>query len=216
MLDRNEAHLPDSVVRVELREGATGRYDDHFRTLAQRLVQLGAADTEIVLGWEMNGITYTHRCAPAPWSWKRYWTRIVTAMRSVPGQHFRFDFTPNRGHDAIPWTDCYPGDRYVDVIGMDAYDAPRGLPFAEQLTEPYGLLAQADFARAHHKPIAYPEWGLFDNGDNPTYMRGMLTWMASQHPLYQTISDYCPHGVWRCRDNPKSSAVYRALTDHQP
>jgi hypothetical protein len=98
---------------------------------------------------------------------------------------------------------------------MDAYDAPRGLSFSEQLTEPYGLLAQVDFARAHHKPIAYPEWGLFDNGDNPTYMRGMLTWMAGQHPLYQTISDYCPHGVWRCRDNPKSSAVYRSLTDSQ-
>jgi hypothetical protein len=34
-------------------------------------------------------------------------------------------------------------------------------------------------------------------------------------PLYQTISDYCPHGVWRCRANPKSSAVYRALTASQ-
>ncbi|MEV8541844.1 glycosyl hydrolase [Streptomyces sp. NPDC051572] len=215
MLDRNEAHLPDSVVRTELGDGADGRYDDHFRTLARRLVQLGVPDTEIVLGWEMNGTTYTHRCSPDPTSWKRYWTRIVTAMRSVPGQHFRFDFTPTRGYDAIPWTDCYPGDDYVDVIGMDAYDAPRGLPFAQQLTEPYGLLAQVGFARAHHKPIAYPEWGLFDNGDNPTYMRGMLTWMAAQRPLYQTISDYCPHGVWRCRANPKSSTVYRALTDSQ-
>ena len=215
MLDRNEAHLPDSVVRAELGDGADGRYDDHFRALADRLVQLGVPDTEIVLGWEMNGTTYTHRCAPGPASWKRYWTRIITAMRSVPGQRFRFDFTPNRGHDAIPWTDCYPGDGYVDVIGMDAYDAPRGLSFPQQLAEPYGLLAQVDFARAHHKPIAYPEWGLFENGDNPTYMRGMLTWMAAQHPLYQTISDYCPHGVWRCRTNPKSSAVYRALTDGQ-
>ncbi len=128
MLDRNEAHLPDGVVRTELAQGADGRYDDHFRVLADRLVQLGLPDAEIVLGWEMNGTTYTHRCAPDPTSWKRYWTRIVTAMRSVPGQHFRFDFTPTRGRDAVPWTDCYPGDRYVDVIGMDAYDAPRACP----------------------------------------------------------------------------------------
>ncbi|MET7488917.1 glycosyl hydrolase [Streptomyces sp. NPDC005538] len=216
MLDRNEEHLPDSVVRAELADGADGRYDGHFAALARRLVQQGAPDTEIVLGWEMNGITYSHRCAPAPASWKRYWTRIVTAMRSVPGQRFRFDFTPNRGRDAIPWTDCYPGDRYVDVIGMDAYDSPRGTPFTEQLTESYGLLAQAAFARAHHKPLAYPEWGLYENGDNPTYMRGMLSWMTGQHPLYQTISDYCPHGVWRCGANPKSAAVYRTLTDRQP
>lgn len=65
--------------------------------------------------------------------------------------------------------------------------------------------------RAHHKPVAHPEWGLYENGDTPTYMRGMLAWMAGQHPPYQTISDYCPHGVWRCRANPKSSAVYREL-----
>ena len=77
-------------------------------------------------------------------------------------------------------------------------------------------MAQAGFARIHRKPIAYPEWGLFDNGDNPACMRGMLTWMAGQHPLYRAISDYCPHGVWRCRANPGSAAVYRALTDHQP
>lgn len=211
LLERNEAHLPDSAVRTELRKGARGDYDGHFRTLAARLVQLGLNDTVLVLGWEMNGITYTHRCGPDPASWKRYWVRIVTAMRKVPGQRFRFEFTPNRGRDAIPWPRCYPGDRYVDVIGMDAYDSPRGLTFAMQRDEPYGLKEHVRFARAHRKPIAYPEWGLYENGDNPAYVRGMLEWMGRQQPLYQTISDYCPHGVWRCRTNPKSSAVYRSL-----
>ncbi|MYU22244.1 glycosyl hydrolase [Streptomyces sp. SID8352] len=210
MLERNEEGVGDREVRRLLRRGAAGEFDHHFRALARRLVALEVPDTVLVLGWEMNGITYTHRCGPDPEAWKAYWRRIVTAMRAVPGQRFRFDFTPSRGLDAVPWTACYPGDAVVDVIGMDAYDQPRGMPFAEQVREPYGLRAHVDFAKAHGKPVSYPEWGLFRNGDNAEYMRGMLAWMDEHRPLYQTLTDYCPHGVWQCGDNPRASAVYRA------
>ncbi|MFE9834860.1 glycoside hydrolase family 26 protein [Streptomyces sp. NPDC005551] len=211
MMERNEEHVSDAEVRRLLAEGASGAYDKHFRVLAERLVALEVPDTVVVLGWEMNGITYTHRCGPDPEAWKKYWNRIVTTMRSVPGQKFRFDFTPNRGRDAIPWTQCYPGDDTVDIIGMDAYDQPRGMSFDEQVTEPYGLQAHVDFAEAHGKPISYPEWGLFRNGDNATYMKRMLTWMDEHQPLYHTVTDYCPHGVWQCADNPKASQIYRDM-----
>ncbi|MEU0134638.1 glycosyl hydrolase [Streptomyces sp. NPDC006296] len=209
MLARNEERVPDAEVRGLLRAGAQGRFDEHFRRLAERLVALGVPDTVIVLGWEMNGTTYTHRCGPDPEAWKAYWNRIVTAMRSVPGQKLRFDFAPSRGRDAVPWTECYPGDDVVDIIGMDSYDQPPARSFDEQVSEPYGLQKQVDFAAEHGKPISFPEWGLFRNGDNATYMRRMLEWMDRHEPLYQTITDYCPHGVWQCADNPRSSEVFR-------
>ncbi|MCZ4117962.1 glycoside hydrolase family 26 protein [Streptomyces sp. H39-S7] len=210
MQERNEQHIPDSQVRTLLRSGAAGRFDGHFLELARRLVGLGVPDTVIVLGWEMNGTTYTHRCGPDPASWKTYWNRIVTTMRSVPGQRFRFDFTPNRGQDAIGWTSCYPGDSVVDIIGMDSYDQPPGDSFYDQVEEPFGLQAQVDFAAAHGKAISYPEWGLFRNGDNADYMRMMLQWITDHRAVYQTLTDYCPHGVWQCSDNPKSSKVFRS------
>ncbi|MFF4014441.1 glycoside hydrolase family 26 protein [Streptomyces sp. NPDC001843] len=209
--ERNEAGVSDVEVRQLLRRGAAGEFDHHFRALAERLVRLKVPDTVLVLGWEMNGVTYTHRCGPDPESWKRYWRRIVATMRSVPGQRFRFDFAPSRGRDAVPWTQCYPGDDAVDIIGMDSYDQPAGLSFDQQVTEPYGLQAHVDFAKAHRKPISYPEWGLFRNGDNPQYMGRMLAWMDAHHPLYNTLTDYCPHGVWQCDANPRSSRVYRAF-----
>ncbi|QKW31084.1 hypothetical protein HUT11_16850 [Streptomyces seoulensis] len=209
--ERNEAGVSDDEVRRLLRQGAAGEFDHHFRALAERLVRLKAADTVLVLGWEMNGTTYTHRCGPDPESWKKYWNRIVTTMRSVPGQRFRFDFAPNRGRDAVPWTACYPGDDTVDVMGMDSYDQPSGISFDEQIAEPYGLQAQVDFAKAHRKPISYPEWGLFRNGDNAAYMRRMLAWMDEHKPLYNTLTDYCPHGVWQCSANPQASKVYRSV-----
>lgn len=102
MLERNEEHVSDDEVRGLLRDGAEGRFDEHFRRLAERLVLLGVPDTVIVLGWEMNGTTYTHRCGPDPVAWKAYWNRIVTTMRSVSGQEFRFDFAPSRGGTPCP------------------------------------------------------------------------------------------------------------------
>ncbi|MGW2778507.1 glycoside hydrolase family 26 protein [Streptomyces olivaceoviridis] len=210
MQERNEEDLSDVQVRWLLRQAADGAFDHHFRALAQRLVELEVPDTVIVLGWEMNGTTYTHRCGPDPEAWKTYWNRIVATMRSVPGQKFRFDFAPSRGRDAVPWTECYPGDATVDVIGMDSYDQPSGLSFDDQVTEPYGLQQHVDFAKAHGKAISYPEWGLFRNGDDAEYMRRMLDWIDAHKPLYNTLTDYCPHGVWQCSANPRSSRIYRA------
>ncbi|MFJ5102515.1 glycosyl hydrolase [Streptomyces sp. NPDC088554] len=211
MLERAEGRVPDRMVRRELHKGSAGQYDSHFRKLAERLVGLGVPDTVIVLGWEMNGTTYTHRCGPDPEAWKKYWHRIVTTMRDVPGQKFRFDFAPNRGRDAIPWTECYPGDDVVDIIGMDSYDQPPGRTFDEQVNEPYGLQEHVDFAAAHGKVISYPEWGLFRNGDNPEYVRRMIQWIDTYKPVYNTVTDYCPHGIWQCDKNPKSSQVFQSM-----
>ncbi|MGW3061719.1 hypothetical protein ACWC98_38270, partial [Streptomyces goshikiensis] len=44
-----------------------------------------------------------------------------------------FDFAPNRGKDAIGWTECYPGDDVVDIVGMDS-PAPPPAPFAPDQT----------------------------------------------------------------------------------
>ncbi|MET8967518.1 glycoside hydrolase family 26 protein [Streptomyces hydrogenans] len=209
MMDRNEAGLTDAEVRDGLRRGAAGDFDRHFTALGEGLVEHGLEDAVLVLGWEMNGTTYGHRCGPDPTAWKAYWRKAVGALRGVAGQRFRFDFTPSRGRDAVPWPECYPGDDVVDIIGMDAYDQPAGLSFEEQVSEEYGLAHHVAFAAAHGKPVSYPEWGLFRNGDNPVYVRGMLDWFAAHRPVYQTVTDYCPHGVWGCADNPRSAEVVR-------
>jgi hypothetical protein len=120
-------------------------------------------------------------------------------LRAAPGQ-------------AIDWARCYPGDDVVDIVGMDSYDQRPGSSFQDYIDQPGGLRAQAEFAAQHGKPISFPEWGLFDYGDDPQYVQGMHDWIASHDVVYQTITDYCPHGVWQCAGhNPKASARYRAL-----
>jgi hypothetical protein len=211
MLAPSDPAVGDDEAVQLLRRGAEGEFDRHFQVLAQRLVERKAAQTILVLGWEMNGTTYSGRCAPDPTAWKAFWRRIVAVMRTVPGQAFRFDFAPVRGAQAVPWPECYPGDDVVDVVGMDTYDQHPGRTFNDFVSQPYGLLEQADFAQKHGKPMSFPEWGLFDNGDNPAYVREMQSWISAHDVAYHTISDYCPHGVWACPDNPKSSQAYRQL-----
>ena len=207
----NEANLSDDEVAARLRDGADGAYDKHFAVLARRLVQLKLQDAVLVPGWEMNGITYSHRCGPAPEVWKAYYRRVVTTMRATPGQDFVFDFTTSRGTDAIAWPACYPGDDVVDIIGMDSYDQPPGEGFLDYVQQPNGLQDQVDFAAAHGKPVSYPEWGLFRNGDNPAFIRDMHDWITTNDTVYSTLTDYCPHGVFWCSENPNSAQAVREL-----
>jgi hypothetical protein len=212
MLVPNEQPTGDAAVAGLLQRGAAGDFDHYFLVLAQRLVADGSGDTILIPGWEMNGTTYTSRCGPDPTAWQAYWRQIVTTMRSVPGARFRFDFDPTRGANSVPWTACYPGDGYVDIIGMDSYDQGPGRSFADYVDQPYGLAAQVAFAAAHHKPVSYPEWGLFDYGDDPAFVTDMLGWIAEHggDVAYQTLTDYCPHGFFACAQNPQSGAAYRA------
>ena len=43
-------------------------------------------------------------------------------MRGVPASHLLFDWNVNANYRNIPLADFYPGDSYVDIIGIDAYD----------------------------------------------------------------------------------------------
>jgi hypothetical protein len=211
MLVPNEPAADSDTVRGLLARGAGGQFDEHFRALARRMVAEGVPTAHVLLGWEMNGISYTGRCGPDPGAWKAYWRRIVAAMRSVPGARFSFDFTPDRGIDDVPWHRCYPGDDVVDVLAMDSYDQAPGHGFADYVGQPGGLGDQAAFAEAHHKPMAFPEWGLRRYGDRPQFVRDMHEWIATHDVAYQTVTDYCPSGVWECRENPRSTSVYREL-----
>jgi beta-mannanase len=150
-----------------LAAGATGAYDKYFVTLAQGLVSGGQANSIIRMGWEFNE-------GWAPWAasgqasnFVAYWRQIVTSMRSVHGANFQFEWNPNIGaQSAGNLAAYYPGNNYVNLIGLDVYDISWGsYPGASQLfstvlTEPYGLNWLASFASQQGKPMTLPEWGL--------------------------------------------------------
>jgi Glycosyl hydrolase family 26 len=172
---------------------ARGRDDPHWRTLAEHLVGAGLANTIVRPGWEFNGSWYSWSAHGRVADYQGCFRAIVTAMRSVPGAHLRFDWNPNLGAAAIRAERAYPGDRYVDFIGVDIYDTR---PWRELLDGDHGLAFWSRFAAAHHKPMAIPEWGLVPaagngRGDDPAFVDHMFRFMTDRdhHVAYEQYFD---------------------------
>lgn len=186
---------------VSLEAGAHGDYNVHFQKLAQNLVSRGLGDSILRLGWELNGGWYTWRAKDSPEAFAGYWRQIVTTMRAVPGaEKLTFDFNPAMGYQQFPADLAWPGDAYVDYVGLDVYDnswasdtypLPSDATAAEKearqkkvwqdvvLHGDHGLAFWSDFAAKHHKPFSIPEWGVSNREDkhggldNPYFVEQM-------------------------------------------
>ena len=114
---------------------ANGGADGYYETLAQNLVAAGFGSSYIRLGWEFNadwmgwGICNEDGSGLASWAsdFVPAFQNIVTSMRSVAGANFKFIWNPiDSSNSSCPGANLenfYPGDNYVDVVALDAYDA---------------------------------------------------------------------------------------------
>ena len=192
--------------------GATGAYNQYFTTLGENLVSDHEAGAILRLGWEFNGNWF-------PWSvasttdasnFVAYWRQIVTTMRAVPGEKFKFLWNPNApSPTTYSPSQAYPGNAYVDYVGTDVYDNFWGKPFTPQaawihdLIQQWGLDWLAAFAVEHNKPIGIPEWsdefrpdgrGL---GDDPSFIDNMADWFVSNNVAFADILSYDTSPTYR-------------------
>jgi len=188
-----------------LAEGAGGAYNQYFTILAQTLVNDGAANAILRLGWEFNGNWY-------PWSvanntdaqnFAAFWRQIVDTMRAVPGQQFQFLWNPNAGGSS-GWNLelAYPGSAYVDYIGTDVYDEYWGTPFTPQaswsnaVNQQWGLNWLANFAATEGRAIALPEWADdvrsdgYGLGDDPYFISQFANWIAANNVAFTCIFSF--------------------------
>ncbi len=141
-------------------------------SIGQSLVDAGQSDAIIRIMWEQNQDIQ---------GWFQNWNQlsfsatqyistfrgIVTTMRAVPGQAFRFMWNPNggTGNEASgrTWNDTWPGSAYVNYVGVDQYD------YSGYAANVEAVIA---FAQSQGDPAAIPEWGL-NGSDDPSYINGM-------------------------------------------
>jgi hypothetical protein len=185
---------------------AAGALNLNFYELGKLLVKDGLSNTIIELGREMNGSWYewSEQRAPSsePDAFILAWRQIVTTMRSVPGQHFKFLWTPFMADASV--AEAWPGSAYVDYIGTDLFDWYGGPDSTYPETqygaldheakwrqilnaEPGGLNWMAAFSRVTGKPVIIPEWGLdfhtFGGHDDPLFITNMMAWMKAHHAI---------------------------------
>ncbi|ONH60915.1 hypothetical protein CcI49_10100 [Frankia sp. CcI49] len=166
------------------RSCANGQYDQYWAAFGQTLIRNGRPDAIVRLGWEYNGNWFWWHPRSTE-TWKACFQRAVTAIRSTaPGVLIDFNVSAHRdrmtnGDDV--WA-AYPGDDYVDIVSSDVYDSyPPSTTaelFDEQCNVPSGTCTVINFARAHGKKFAVPEWGLaradrHGGGDNPLFIEKM-------------------------------------------
>jgi hypothetical protein len=179
-------------------ECAAGDYNSYASQFAATMVGAGLGSSVIRLAHEMNGNWYNDSLGStqAQWTqWDQCWDQEVSAMREVPGSHFLFDWNVNAYLRDIPLADIYPGNAFVDIIGVDTYDETGlsipavGQPgrFQALAAEPDGLNAVAAFAATMGKPLSIPEWGtVIGQGDDPAYVTGVAQFVSNNDVAYQS------------------------------
>src|SRR5580704_18046141 len=185
---------------------AAGTDNQQFYQLGELLVRDGLSNTIINLSREMNGWWYEWSVWHAPSSelnaFILAWRQVVTTMRSVPGEHFKFLWTIYPKGATV--TECWPGSAYVDYVGTDIFDwhgSPDGtyphtasgaLDWARHWQQtltanPGGLDWTARFSELTGKPIIIPEWGLdfhtFGGQDDTYFLTRMTAWLKAHHAI---------------------------------
>jgi hypothetical protein len=156
--------------------------------------------------------------------------QVVTSIRQTDPD-VKIDWNVNRG-DGLKSAgggdpaQVYPGDGYVDYIGIDEYDM-----WEPALTQKawdtyhmggaYGIQHWINFAAAHGKKVSFPEWGLnhgdsHHGNDNPFYIEKMWSLfnsLSSANELaYEAYFDQGPGGIKSALDipglNPNSAPIY--------
>ena len=162
----------------------------------------GLGGSVIRPGWEFNYDWFPWYAGADPASFVMYWQRIVNAMRGVDGAAFTFDWSPNLG-GSVELETVYPGDDYVDTIGLDVYNHDWHPGWDDPVTrwsnlrsKEYGLDWHRDFAAARDKPVSFAEWGMITRmdghggGDDPYFIEQMYSWIEQGNTAFHIYFNF--------------------------
>jgi uncharacterized protein YchJ len=214
---------------------AAGAYDSKWERFGQTMSDLNLGSSVIRLGWEMNGDWFlwgssqTDPKVPVnPTTFAKCYGEVVTSIR-VTAPNLKFDWNINRGSSAgmsgNSVLDAYPGDKYVDFVGIDNYDIWVDWENSDdsQLDGDQGLQYWLNFATAHGKKLSVPEWGLFGegknggHGDNADFIQHMYDFFAANadhigyEAYFNEYSDYISNSLFAPVQMPAASARYKEL-----
>ncbi|MBT0767946.1 hypothetical protein KIH74_03365 [Kineosporia sp. J2-2] len=213
-----------------LSQCAAGSYNSKWKQIAQNIKDAGLDDTTVIrLGWEFNGDWYEWAAGDAD-NFAECWRQVVSAAESV-APALTWDWNVNRGVSAglADPTKAYPGDKYVDIVGIDSYDMWPGATseanWDEQLNGKQGLKYWVNFAKSHGKKVSVPEWGVYpgtaqaghNGGDNAYYIGKMKSFFESlgsqlaYEAYFNEDASYYAGSIFGNVQNPEAAAKYKSI-----
>jgi len=222
------APIPEGDPSATMADCAAGAYNAKWRQYGVNIKAAGLAEGTIIrLGWEFNGNWYKWQ-ASNPGQFAACWRQIVGNVEGVaPGLRWDWNVNRGRGQSVADARLAYPGDAYVDIVGVDSYDAWPGARneagWQQQYGAEFGLKFWADFAAAHGKQLSVAEWGNYpgpatvgqSGGDNPFYIAKMIGFFRSQgsrlayEAYFNESASYFAGAIYAPAQVPAAAAQYR-------
>jgi len=222
------APVPEGDASATMAGCAAGLYNSKWRQFGANIKAAGLDDETVIrLGWEFNGDWYKWQ-AKNPRQFVSCWRQIVrSAEQTAPALLWEWTVNRGKGASVVDARKAYPGDAYVDIVGIDSYDMWPGVTseadWARQYSGPYGLKFWSDFARSRGKKVSVPEWAVYpanagsNGGDNAFYISKMRGFFKSQgsHLAYEAYFNesaaYVSGSLFGPTQNPAAAARYRSL-----
>ncbi|MDP9352848.1 MAG: carboxypeptidase regulatory-like domain-containing protein [Chloroflexota bacterium] len=199
-----------------LRTIVGGQHDAYIRQWARDAAAWGQP-MYVRWGHEMNAMHY-------PWAagvngntsgeYVSAWQRIVGIFRAEGASNVRWVWAPNVQYEGTtPFNELYPGDAYVDWVGLDGYNGGSALPWGGWLsiTQIFGSSHDA-LAAMTSKSMMISETGSAEaGGDKAAWIRhGLLDEVPTRLPSVRAVLWFHENKEtdWRVTSSAATLAAY--------
>jgi Glycosyl hydrolase family 26 len=198
-----------------------GSQDSYLWAQAQAVKNYGGP-VFIRLDWEMNADFYPDWNLPGvtPAMFIAAWQHVYDIFQKDGVTNAAFVWCPNLwdGPGGLSPDAWYPGDAYVDWLGVDAY--PQSAVQSFILTGPGGLNDTVAFAAQHKKPLMVAEWApALPQPDTAAAMNLILDFAADNPKTVKALVyfDFDTDGKdYTLKDHPVGAAAFRKQVDGNP
>lgn len=188
---------------VSLAAIAAGQYDSYLSAFAEA-VRTYSHPVILSFGHEMNGNWYPWAASVngnTPASYVASWRHVHDIFRAAGASNVLWVWAPNAG-GPTPISQVYPGDAYVDIIGMDGYNRGNGITGDQTPSQVFSSLLSSVRSLAPSKPVLITETGTTERAGNmATWLEQLFAFVHSQVGLIGVV--YSDFGNW-VLDSPQA------------
>lgn len=202
-----------------------GGWDTYIRKWAREARDFGRP---ILLRWghEFNGYWYPWSVAANgrdPEKFIRAWRHVHDIFEEEGATNVKWVWCPyHLSNPDEPWNDpllSYPGDDYVDWIGLDGYNWGTTQGWSEWLPfrSIYASLIRMYSTAFPGKPIMIAEFSSAEEGgDKPSWIRELLPALADMPQIKAVVwFNVQKEADWRVNSSPESLEAFRELVENE-
>jgi Glycosyl hydrolase family 26 len=200
---------------IPLSEIAAGKYDSYLRSAATAAKGMPFGEILIRFAHEMNGDWYGWSGDPS--NYVAAWRHVVTVFRQEGANNVKFVWAPNVDNGSYPFAAYFPGDSYVDYVGLDGYNwgtAGVGVNKWQTLSQVFSSSYQ-QLTQMSSRPVMITETSSSEiGGSKAAWIReGFLKTIPQQFPRVAAVIwfDRNQEEDWRIDSSQSSLAAYREV-----